>query len=290
MRAALFTLTAIMAIAVSSCIREDLPDPEGEIEGLYEPGHRTTISLNMEIPEMDIATRADMAQGADSKLNSLWVGIFSAKTGQCTYANLISNMVQETEELVDLTSDMFHGWNGVGPDASMNTNANPAVDNNIGKSINAGDVIFGTAGGSVPGGNYADVTGYLEIRIQGTPGMTVRMIINRQSMRDSGANDFTEKSVQLGTDGTGVIDISDLPYVHINSIKVPWDNSTNVTVTSIKLYKKTEGASLSKEHGNGTDYLTLNDIETVSGPSYIVAVGNPVGNYGSLYNRSGGVR
>ena len=283
MRAALFTLTTIMAIAVSSCIRETLPAPEGD-EGLYEPGHRTTISLNMEIPEMDIATRADMAQGADSKLNSLWVGIFSANTGQCTYANLISNMVQEEEELVDLTADMFHVWNGVGPDASVNPNANPDTGNNIGRSVNAGAVIMGPASGSVPGNNYADVTGYLEIRIQGTPRMNVRIIFNRQEMGDSGA--YTEKSVQLGTDGTGVIDISDLPYVHINSIKVPWDGSTNVTVTSIKLYKKTEGAWLSEEHGNGTNYLTLNNITTLSGPSYIVAVGNPEGNNGSLYSGS----
>lgn len=285
MRAALFTLTTIMAIAVSSCIRETLPAPEGT-EGLYEPGHRTTISLNMEIPEMDIATRADMAQGADSKLNSLWVGIFSANTGQCTYANLISNMVQEEEELVDLTADMFHVWNGVGPDASVNPNANPDTGNNIGRSVNAGAVILGPASGSVPGNNYADVTGYLEIRIQGTPRMNVRIIFNRQEMGDSGA--YTEKSVQLGTDGTGVIDISDLPYVHINSIKVPWDGSTNVTVTSIKLYKKTEGAWLSEEHGNGTNYLTLNNITTLSGPSYIVAVGNPEGNNGSLYIGSEG--
>ena len=280
-RLALFAAVAIVAIVVSSCIREDILGPDG-LDGALESGAETNISLRVGVPEMDIATRADMAQGEDSRLNSLWVGIFSARTGRCTFASVMS-LTQDTEELVDLTSDMFHMWSGVGADATV-TNANPGMENNIGRSLNAGGVIFGTAGGSVPGSNYADVTGYSEIRFEGTRGMNVRVLLNRQEMGDSG--NYEERLVQLGADGTGVIDISAFSYVHINSIKVPWDGSSNVTVTSIKLYKKSEGVSLSKEHGNGTDYLILNDIKVAAGESYIVAVGNPEGNYGLLYGAS----
>lgn len=76
-----------------SCVREDLlHDEENVISGL-----ETTISLKINVPDMDIATRADMAPGTDSKLNSLWVGIFSATSGECTYAKMYTTGLPQNE-------------------------------------------------------------------------------------------------------------------------------------------------------------------------------------------------
>lgn len=88
LRYLIYSLLAGMAIlSLPSCVREDLLHDEENVI----PGLETTISLKVNVPDMDVATRADMAQGADSRLNSLWVGIFSATSGECTFARMYPN-------------------------------------------------------------------------------------------------------------------------------------------------------------------------------------------------------
>lgn len=95
----IYTLWAGMAIlSLPSCVREDmLHGGEFSEEENVIPGLETTISLKVNIPDMDVATRADMAQGTDSELNSLWVGIFSAISGECTYANMYTTGLPQQE-------------------------------------------------------------------------------------------------------------------------------------------------------------------------------------------------
>lgn len=65
-----------------SCVREELLRPQD----YCEEGLATRISLKVGVPEMSVATRADMPDGADFSVTSLWVGIFLQSTGECTYA------------------------------------------------------------------------------------------------------------------------------------------------------------------------------------------------------------
>ena len=91
-----------------SCVREDLLHDEENVI----PGLETTISLKINVPDMDVATRADMAPGTDSKLNSLWVGIFSATSGECTYAGFVNTLpsgVHGTSNFLKLTINTKSG-------------------------------------------------------------------------------------------------------------------------------------------------------------------------------------
>ena len=72
----------LVTVSVSSCVREELLLPPGECE----EGLATRISFKVGVPEMSVATRADMPDGADFSVTSLWVGIFLQSTGECTYA------------------------------------------------------------------------------------------------------------------------------------------------------------------------------------------------------------
>ena len=75
-------LIAVGMLCAPSCVRDDIDS----IDETYEEGRETYIKLRLCVPSMNVATRAEMPEGADYDINSLWVGIFSAKTGLCTYA------------------------------------------------------------------------------------------------------------------------------------------------------------------------------------------------------------
>ena len=81
----LLLLGMVTASLTESCVSDLIHD---YWEGSYEEGKETTISLKVNIPEMNVATRSDIGDDVASKVTSLWVGIFSAKTGKCTYAKL----------------------------------------------------------------------------------------------------------------------------------------------------------------------------------------------------------
>ena len=77
-------LTLAVSLVADSCIRDYIDDDGGL---LYVEGRETVISLRISVPAMSIATRADMPEGKDAQINSLWVGIFNANTGNCTYSD-----------------------------------------------------------------------------------------------------------------------------------------------------------------------------------------------------------
>lgn len=261
----LLLLGMVTASLTESCVSDLIHD---YWEGSYEEGKETTISLKVNIPEMNVATRSDIGDDVASKVTSLWVGIFSAKTGKCTYAKLYTGQEETT-----LTADMFHDWNGYGADAQIRGNAD-----GIGSS---GNVVLGPTSGNVYGNIYADCTGYTKMRVTatGASGLRLRVLLNRQAMGDSqNPSDLQERSIYIGNDGTGELDLTEFEYVHVNSIKI---GEGSGTVTSIQLLKEGD-AQLPSGHHNFTE-LT---IPTVSGLSYIVAVANPESNSGYLYNSS----
>ena len=103
----------LVTVSVSSCVREELLLPPGECE----EGLATTVKLKIGVPARTIATRADMQDGMDDKVNSLWVAIFSAKTddGTCLFAqhlvgdNVPVELQQAHGDFAELTINTVSG-------------------------------------------------------------------------------------------------------------------------------------------------------------------------------------
>jgi DNA/RNA endonuclease YhcR with UshA esterase domain len=145
------------------------------------------------------------------------------------------------DEEVELTKDMFYNWNGYGADAVSTSAAN--VDFNVGNDaeLGGGNMVCGTA--SVDYLIYADLTGSTKMLFEGTPGLPLRVLMNRQ---ESNSGPLVEKNPVIGNDGKAELDLTDLTYVHLNAIKVAW-GETRGKVNSIKLVKPSDPLAASKE-------------------------------------------
>lgn len=130
-----------------------------------------------------------------------------------------------------LTKDMLKGWNGVDDYAKVN-NENPYSESmDLPAEVTAGNTVYGTS--TVDCYRYADITGATTMRINGTPGVQVRVLMNRAYQED-GQGPLTEKQVIIGEDGYVDVDLSELEYVHVNAIKTGWGSSAG-TIESIIL-------------------------------------------------------
>ena len=97
----------------------------------------------------------------------------------------------------------------------------------IGESMGQGSTIFGN--GSVLADKYADLSGYDELRITGTPGQAVRLLFNWGTTQN-------EVIQTLDAEGYTAIDLMSLPAQQLNAFKFQWDGKT-ATITSMQLYK-----------------------------------------------------
>ena len=171
--------------------------------------------------------------------------------------------------LNDLTAAMFFKWERYGADPGSNSNAS-SIAFNVGNSVtlNSSNVVAGISDGNVPCLVYANLTGSKKMLIEGTPGVQLRVLLNRQ---DSDSGPWTEKTVTLNSSGKGEVDLSDLPYAHLNSIKMGW-SSPSGTISSIKLQSlssggsdlylscnKNDGAVVSQVSGGNSDYRYSTD-------------------------------
>lgn len=69
---------AALTFAAAGC-SDELDYPHSTVE----PGLPTTISVSVSLPEMTPITRADMSEGDENIVNSLWIGVY-AKSGKLT--------------------------------------------------------------------------------------------------------------------------------------------------------------------------------------------------------------
>lgn len=145
------------------------------------------------------------------------------------------------DEEIALTADMFMTWNGYGADASSTGTA--TVDFNIGSSstIGSGAMVCGTS--TVDYLTYADLSGSSKMLFEGTPGMQLRVLMNRQ---ESNNGPLTEKNPTIGEDGKAELDLSTMPYVHLNAIKTGWGSPSGM-IASVKVVKPSDPLSIPKE-------------------------------------------
>ena len=155
----------------------------------------------------------------------------------------VSDTMAQKIYKVELDASMFKAWDSPYPGASVVANPEPIPNEEIWfeKMYN-----FNTDldGGGVPYGNYnvyylwyADLTGTQTITIKGTPGIQLRLLMNRQEPYEGGdphGGDYVERTVTIGSSGVVIVDVSDLEYVHLNAIKLGY-NSPSGMVTSITL-------------------------------------------------------
>ena len=141
-----------------------------------------------------------------------------------------------------LASSMFYNWSGSSAAATQGTAA--SVDWHVGENVANGSTIAGAA--TVNYDVYADLTGSTKLVFNGTAGMVLRLIFNRleegkvysnslyTGNSDSHGGSYIQRFCTIGSDGIGELDVSDLPYVHLNAIK-NW--SIAGTLSSITLVK-----------------------------------------------------
>ena len=126
-----------------------------------------------------------------------------------------------------LTKDMFKNW--IGFDATAEpTETTPYWDAaELGAEHSAGNTIYGS--GNVTNTDFADVTGAEALRIEGTAGIQLRVLINRQE-----DNSLIEINPVIGEEGYVDVDLTSYEYVHINAIKLGWSSPAG-SVTALIL-------------------------------------------------------
>lgn len=130
---------------------------------------------------------------------------------------------------VSLAAYMFNAWDGVGADAQVTGAAKGEI--HIGENLKAGGaMVYGTS--TVYYLNYADLTGCEKMIIEGTPGVQLRVLMNR--VENEGA--LIEKNSVIGEDGKAEVDLTGMEYIHLNAIKTGWGSPAG-TITKISLVK-----------------------------------------------------
>ena len=134
---------------------------------------------------------------------------------------------------VPLTIDVFKAWNGTGADAQATGAATGEI--HIGEERGAGAMVYGTS--EVYHLRYADLTGYEKMVIEGTPGVQLRVLMNRLVNEGQVADgNLTEVNVTIDAEGKAEVSFSGMEFVHLNAIKTNWGSPAG-TITKISLVK-----------------------------------------------------
>ncbi len=151
----------------------------------------------------------------------------------------------------DLDPAMFKAWDSPLPGANVVADPEPEPKNNgafgctyaLYENLGLGATIYGSP--NVYYLWYADITGTKTMTVTGTPGMNIRLMLNREpavqpdaegnySVGDADGAGYVEIVQPIGDDGTVVFDLSSYEYLHLNAIKIPWSGQGG-TVRSIVL-------------------------------------------------------
>lgn len=150
----------------------------------------------------------------------------------------VSDAMAQKIYRAELDKSLFKAWTGYQsgasvveePEAIDDGQATFNCENNLYKQLEGGNVVFGNT--NVYYLWYADLTGTKTFYAEGTPGLQLRILMNRPEPIEPGTEGYDahggstlERMLVIGDDGKGSIDVSDLEYVHLNCIKVNWGGS-----------------------------------------------------------------
>ena len=204
-------------------------------------------------------------------------------------ANRYTRIVNTSKyDYVDLSSSHFYQWDKTTAGAASQASTTVAFDVGNNTDIGSAGTVVGT--GEVWYHTYADMTGCKKLVIEGTPGMYLRVSLNRQvpidpseQGYDSHGGSLVQRYCLLDDNGRGEVDVSDLPYVHINAIK-NWGGSAGKVNSVSVLRPKLETVSLADSQflnysnnppstPNGIDFH-VNDGQTVNPWGTVAGDGN----------------
>ena len=135
---------------------------------------------------------------------------------------------------------MFYAYNGVGNGSAI-TNPYPSISEFTPQSYADGATVLGT--GDVNRLCYADLTNCNGIRIKGTPNRNVRLLFNRQTNANDNTNGMVEVNLPINEHGVLEVDfkdnalLKDLPYYHLNAIKIPYGQAST-QISEIKVFNR----------------------------------------------------
>lgn len=93
----LFHFIVLAAIFLLPGCVDDFPEPDMP----PEPGLPATLRLSFQVADVKVNTRA-----ADSGVNNIWIGIYNAETGECTYNKLYDNQNSQGEHIYTTLDDI----------------------------------------------------------------------------------------------------------------------------------------------------------------------------------------
>lgn len=157
----------------------------------------------------------------------------------------VSDAMAQKIYRAELDKSMFKAWTSDQPGATEDTDPAPepksnnpfACESNLYKEVAAYGTIFGSS--NVYCLWYADLTGTQKMIVTGTPGMSIRLMLNRVPFVEGGTGDadggaYVEVIKNIEENGTIEFDLSSYEYVHLNAIKVP-GGGTGGVVKNIEL-------------------------------------------------------
>ena len=179
--------------------------------------------------------------------------------------------VSDEETVINLTRNMFKEWDGVGQSANV-VKDNPFWNaRELGSNFAVGndmDIVYGS--GNVTKEHYADISKADKLRIEGQPGIKLRVLFNRETDEKP---DFIELNPTIGSERYVDVDLSSYDYVHLNAIKV---QDGNGVISALKLvlqginytceFKGDVTAKIDKNYG------TISNIEGKGGAIVVRAV------------------
>ena len=148
--------------------------------------------------------------------------------------------------LTDLATDLYHEWDGCTATSQI-VNEDCGGQVCVGEKLQPGWLVYGDA--SVFYTHYADLTDYDQLAIVGTPGLQLRVLLNRLEVGNGGGDDnggaWTELNPIISSDCMAVINLSNYEFVHLNAIKLDW-GSPEGAIKSMSLIK-----------GNNAQFVTI---------------------------------
>lgn len=79
----LLAIPLAMLLLTASCV-DDLFDRDGE-------GQPVMLHLKVDLPSMNVMTRSDISEGLDQRVETLWIGVYSAASGELTGSTVVDN-------------------------------------------------------------------------------------------------------------------------------------------------------------------------------------------------------
>lgn len=153
-------------------------------------------------------------------------------TGKMKISSIcITKSVITASDMLNLTQADFKTWTSPDKDAEPTATAGCAIE--FGKVVADGATIYGD--GVVGYLNYADISDAEYLKIKGTPGAPLRVLINR--ITNNQPSDGIEINPVIGDDGTVLVDLSEYEYVHLNAVKLTW-GAASYTIDAIGIIKK----------------------------------------------------